>query len=90
MLLLIYTVFVNFCVSVLLIDSFFYYSAIHLKLSVSLCMCERNEEGDIILADLTLYFFHKVARKFSLILDSSSYFKPTTSTTVKKLVYNRI
>ena len=90
MLLLIYTFSVNFWVSVLLINSFFYYSAIHLKLSVSLCMCERNEEGDMILADPTLYFFHKVARKFSLILYSSSYFKSTASITVKKLVYTRI
>ena len=38
---LIYTFFMNFCVFVILINSFFYYSAIHLKLSVSVCMCER-------------------------------------------------
>ena len=29
----------EFCVSVLLINSFFYFSAIHLKLSVCVCVC---------------------------------------------------
>ena len=46
--------FVNFCVSVLLTNSVFYYSAIYLKLSVSVCMCERREEEDIVLVDPTL------------------------------------
>ena len=46
--------FVIFCVSVLVINNLFYYSAIHLKLSVSVCICEREEERDIVLADPTL------------------------------------
>ena len=60
--LLIYTFFImNFCVSVLLINSFFYYSAIHMKLCVCVCVCvcvwQREEEGgDIFLADPTLVF----------------------------------
>ena len=56
LLLLIYIFFTNFCVSVLLVNSFFYFSAIHLILSVFACMCdrEREEERDIVLADATL------------------------------------
>ena len=54
----------NFCVSVFLIKSLFYYSAIRKKLSVSVCVCEREEEKDIFLVDPTLSSFHKAARKF--------------------------
>ena len=60
LLLLIYIFFTSFCVTVLLINSIFYFSAIHLKLSVFACMCvrererEREEERDIVLADATL------------------------------------
>ena len=45
----------NFHFSVLLINSFFYYSAILKILSVSMCMCVRERGGrDIVLADTAL------------------------------------
>ena len=49
LLLLIYIFFTNFCVSVLLVNSFFYFSAIHLILSVFACMCERERRGILFL-----------------------------------------